>query len=111
MQEVTVMRVAKPIELNVDDDRRLRILSKGKRVEARLQLRARIVLLAAGGTSDKDIAAKLDIDRRVAARWRARYLGVGIDGLVRDAKPWATAHGTSRRQRAGSCSHDFGGDS
>jgi transposase len=86
MQEVTVMRVAKPIELNVDDDRRLRILSKGKRVEARLQLRARIVLLAAGGTSDKDIAAKLDIDRRVAARWRARYLGVGIDGLVRDAK-------------------------
>jgi transposase len=80
------MRVAKPIELNADDDRRLRILSKRRRIEARLQLRARIVLLAAGGTSDKDIAAKLDIDRRVAARWRARYLGVGIDGLVQDAK-------------------------
>jgi transposase len=80
------MRVAKPIELNADDDRRLRILSKRRRIEARLQLRARIVLLAAGGTSDKGIAAKLDIDRRVAARWRARYLGVGIDGLVQDAK-------------------------
>jgi len=50
------MRVAKPIELNADDDRRLRILSKRRRIEARLQLRARIVLLAAGGTSDKDIA-------------------------------------------------------
>ena len=62
------MRVAKPVELNADDDRRLRILSKRKRVEARRQLRARIVLLAATGLSDKDIAGKLDIDRRVAAR-------------------------------------------
>ena len=79
------MRVAKPVELNADDDRRLRILSKRKRVEARLQLRARIVLLAAKGDSDKDIAGKLDIDRRVAARWRARYLAAGVDGLMQDA--------------------------
>ena len=80
------MRVAKPVELNADDDRRLRILSKRKRVEARLQLRARIVLLAADGTSDKDIAVKLDVDRRVAARWRARYLSAGVDGLMQDAR-------------------------
>jgi hypothetical protein len=38
------MRVAKLIELNPDDDRRLRILSKCKRIEARLQLRARIAV-------------------------------------------------------------------
>ena len=37
------MRVAKPVELNADDDRRLRILCKRKRVEARVQMRARIV--------------------------------------------------------------------
>jgi len=83
--EVNAMRVAKPVELNADDDRRLRILSKRKRVEARLQLRARIVLLAANGNSDKDIAGHLDIDRRVAARWRARYLAAGVDGLMQDA--------------------------
>ena len=46
------MRVAKSVELSSDDDRRLRILSKRKRIEARAQLRARIVLLAADGTSD-----------------------------------------------------------
>jgi transposase len=79
------MRVAKPVELDADDDRRLRILSKRKRIEARVQMRARIVLLAGQGMSDKDIAAKLDIDRRVAARWRARFLGSGVDGLLRDA--------------------------
>ena len=90
------MRVAKPVRLNADDDRRLRILSKRKRVEARLQLRARIVLLAADGTSDKDIAGKLDIDRRVAARWRARYLAAGVDGLMQDA----TRPGRPRTARA-----------
>ena len=79
------MRVAKPVQLSADDDRRLRILSKRKRVEARVQMRARIVLLAAAGMSDKDIAGKLDTDRRVAARWRARFLAAGVDGLLQDA--------------------------
>jgi transposase len=85
MLEVIAMRVAKPVLLSVDDDRRLRILSKRKRVEARVQLRARIVLLAAVGAADKDIAEKLGTDRRVAARWRARFLATGVDGLLQDA--------------------------
>jgi len=79
------MRVAKPIQLSSDEDRRLRILSKRKRVEARVQIRSRIVLLAAAGMTDKDIAQKLDIGRRVAARWRARFLAAGVDGLFQDA--------------------------
>lgn len=79
------MRVAKPVLLSADDDRRLRVLSKRKRVEARAQMRARIVLMAAEGLSDKDIAEKLDTDRRVAARWRARFLATGVDGLMQDA--------------------------
>ena len=90
------MRVAKPVLLKADDDRRLRILSKRKRVEARIQQRARIVLLAAAGTSDKDIAEALDTDRRVAARWRARFLSAGIDGLMQDA----TRPGRPRTARA-----------
>jgi len=79
------MRVAKPVQLNADDDRRLRILSNRKRIEARVQMRARIVLLAAAGMSDKDIAQKLLTDRRVAARWRARFLAAGVEGLLQDA--------------------------
>ena len=79
------MRVAHPIQLSSDDDRRLRILSRRKRVESRVQMRSRIVLLAAAGMTDKDIAEKLDTDRRVAARWRARFLATGVDGLMQDA--------------------------
>ena len=90
------MRVAKPVPLRADEGRRLRILSKRKRIEARVQMRARIVLLAGGGMSDKDIALKLDTDRRVAARWRARFLAAGVDGLMQDA----TRPGRPRTARA-----------
>lgn len=79
------MRVAKSVVLGAEDDRQLRVLSKRKRVEARVQLRARIVLLAADGMSDKDIGRKLDTDRRVAARWRARFLAAGVHALLQDA--------------------------
>jgi transposase len=79
------MRVAKPVQLSAEDDRRLRILSKRKRIEARFQMRARIVLFAADGMSDKSIAEKLDLNRRVAARWRERFLTDGVDGLLQDA--------------------------
>lgn len=79
------MRVASPVKLSAEEDRNLRILSKRKRIEARVQMRARIVLMAAEGVSDKDIALKLDTDRRVAARWRARFLAAGVRGLMTDA--------------------------
>ncbi|MFZ1547960.1 MAG: helix-turn-helix domain-containing protein [Candidatus Nitrotoga sp.] len=79
------MRVANPIQLSSDDDRRLQTLSKRKRVEARVQIRNRIVLLAAAGMTDRDIAQKLDVGRRVVARWRARFLAAGVDGMLKDA--------------------------
>jgi transposase len=79
------MRVAEPVKLSADDNRNLRVLSKRKRVEARVQMRARIVLMAAEGMSDKSIARKLDIDRRVASRWRSRFLSAGVQGLLCDA--------------------------
>ncbi len=79
------MRVAKPVELNAEDVRRLRILSKRKRVEARVQLRARIVLKAAEGATHLEIAEALGIDRRVARRWRERFLQAGVEGLLEDA--------------------------
>ena len=66
------MRVAKPVLLSPEDDRCLRDLSKRKRVEG--CARARIVLLAAQGLPDRDIADKLDVERRVPARWRPRFL-------------------------------------
>jgi transposase len=54
--------------------------------------RARIVLLAAAGLQDKQIAAKLGIMPEKAARWRNRFLDGGLEALEKDApRPGRTA--------------------
>jgi len=79
------MRVAKTIELNEDSERELRMLAKSRRVEARLQQRARLILLAAEGWQNKDIAVDVGLDRRQVALWRQRFVDGGIDALRKDA--------------------------
>lgn len=79
------MRVAKTIELDANTDRELRILAQRERIEVRLQQRASIVLLAAKGMQNKEIAVEVGLDRRQVAMWRARFLEGGIDALRKDA--------------------------
>ena len=79
------MRVAAKIELNLQDEHALRVLSKRKRVEVRVQQRARIILLAAKDKQNKEIAAEVKLDRRQVALWRERFLEGGMDALRHDA--------------------------
>ena len=79
------MRVAKTIGLDETTERELRVLAKRRTVEARLQQRAHVVLLAAAGWENKDIAVEAGPDRRQVALWRERFLAGGIDALRRDA--------------------------
>ena len=79
------MRVAEKIELDAQADRELRILSKRRRVEARVQQRASVILLAAKGWQNKDIALEVGLDRRQVALWRRRFLGGGVEALLHDA--------------------------
>ena len=44
-------------------------------------VRARIVLLAAEGTSNKEIAARLDTTPQTACKWRKRFYEEGLGGL------------------------------
>ena len=68
------MRVAETIELDAATERELRSLSKRRRIEARLQQRARVILLAAEGWQNKDIAIEVALDRRQVALWRRRFV-------------------------------------
>lgn len=79
------MRVAKPIELDSQTEQELRALALGKRVEVRLQQRARIVMLAAKGLQNKDIAVEVGLDRRQVSLWRERFIEGGIAALRKDA--------------------------
>ncbi|WP_242947884.1 helix-turn-helix domain-containing protein, partial [Acidithiobacillus albertensis] len=50
----------------------------------RLSLRARMILLAAEGLQNKEIAERLGVDRLQVARWRKRYLEHRLSGIERD---------------------------
>lgn len=79
------MRVAAEIVLTGEQRSELDRFARGRRTAARLGLRARIVLLAADGHTDLEIAQRLGVVPRTAARWRARFLKEGVAGLERDA--------------------------
>ncbi len=79
------MRVAKTIEIDEHTERELRALAKRRRVEVRLQQRARVILLAAESWQNKEIAIEVGLDRRQVALWRERFLDGGIDALRKDA--------------------------
>src|SRR5579885_2207678 len=83
--EVGAMRVAPKIELNAAAEMELQALARRRRVEARVQQRAKVVLLAAQGWQNKDIAAEVDLDRRQVALWRQRFLDGGVAALMHDA--------------------------
>ena len=78
-------RVAETITLDAETEGELRRLARGRRVEARVQQRARIILLAAQGLQNIDIADEVGLDRRQVALWRSRFLQGGVDALLRDA--------------------------
>jgi len=79
------MRVAEKVELDASTGRELRILAKRRRVQARVQQRARVILLAAEGWRNKDIAVQVELDRRQVALWRRRFIEGGIQALLQDA--------------------------
>ena len=79
------MRIAPPIQLSEEDRSQLQALARARSLSARAVERAQIVLLAAMGKQDLEIAEELSVTPRTAARWRVRYLKAGIDGLKKDA--------------------------
>ena len=79
------MRVARPVVLNSEQLKQLEQWSRARSLPARLVERSRIVLLAAEGKLDIEIAAQLSISSPKAARWRNRFLAGGLEGLKKDA--------------------------
>ncbi len=79
------MRVAVSISLGEQDRELLRRWSRGRSTPARLVMRAKIVLRAAQGQQNKQIAAGLDITEQTASRWRRRFAAAGLAGIKKDA--------------------------
>ncbi|MDO8312726.1 MAG: IS630 family transposase [Sideroxyarcus sp.] len=78
------MRVAPKIMLTDEDHAELKKRVRSGLSSVRLAQRARIVLLAADGMQNKDIAKQLGVGRVQVSRWRERYAQSGLAGIERD---------------------------
>jgi transposase len=75
------MSVAAPLVLRDGDRSRLEALTRSSSIRAGLAGRARIVLLAAEGLSNAEIARRTGTSRPTVVDWRARYDAGGIGAL------------------------------
>ena len=70
-----------PIELSADERRELEARARKYTSPYRDVIRAKIVLLAAQGLSNDQIAARLDMPRQIVSKWRKRFYENGFPGL------------------------------
>ncbi len=79
------MRIAKAILLTSEERVTLAKWARGRSTPTRLVLRSQIVLAAADGRENRDIAAELGCTRRTVGTWRNRFADDRLAGIERDA--------------------------
>lgn len=78
------MRTASVIELTDEQRQQLQRWARSNTVSVRLARRARMVLLAAQGMDNRQIARELDVGRIQVGRWRERFARDGLAGIEAD---------------------------
>ncbi|NQT17924.1 MAG: IS630 family transposase [Planctomycetes bacterium] len=78
------MRVAQEVRLTGKERITLQRWAQGRRVTVRQQERARMILRAADGSSNKEIAVALGVKALTAGRWRSRFAELRLAGIEKD---------------------------
>src|SRR5450432_3993999 len=79
------MKSARSITLTTEERRTLLRWSRGRSTPARQVLRAQIVLLAAEGRMNQEIAEQLRTAKKTVSSWRTRFADRRLAGIERDA--------------------------
>ncbi len=79
--------VAVGIELTDDERARLESWARRRSSAQALALRSRIVLLAAEGLKNTEIARRLGIDHATARKWRTRFAERRLEGVLDEPRP------------------------
>jgi len=72
---------AQPLSLRPGDRELLESWTRSSSIRAGLAQRARMVLLAADGASNTEIAERVGVSRPTVIGWRDRYASSGVRGL------------------------------
>ena len=82
-------RPKQPLTLAATDKEKLELLSRRPKTAQRVAIRSKIILRAAEGLTNQEIAAKLGVTGATVGKWRERYRIQGMDGLSDDPRPGA----------------------
>jgi transposase len=69
------------LELTAEQRRKLEARARRYTLPYRDVVRAKIVLMAADGLDNDEIAARLDTSRVIVSKWRKRFFLQGLPGL------------------------------
>jgi transposase len=78
-----------PLALTDDERAKLEAWARRPKTAQRLALRSRIVLAAAAGRSNTEIAAELRVTMPTVGKWRRRFLEDRLQGLADEPRPGA----------------------
>jgi transposase len=72
-----------PYRLTLSYEQRVELEARARRytLPYRDVVRAKIVLMAAAGLDNDEIAARLDTRREIVSKWRKRFFEQGLPGL------------------------------
>lgn len=72
-----------PFVISLTDSERARLEAIARRYTSpyRDVIRAKVILLAAEGWSNDQIARRLDMPRQIVSKWRKRFFAEGMAGL------------------------------
>ncbi|MFO8058579.1 MAG: IS630 family transposase [bacterium] len=80
-------RPTEPIVLTQEERQQIESLANSRAMPHGLVRRAKIVLMAAEGESNKVIAEKLGLSASSVGKWRKRFLEQGLEGLHDELRP------------------------
>jgi transposase len=75
------------VVLSADERELLEGWARRRKTANALAMRSRIVLAAAGGESNAQIAARLGVHRNTVSTWRRRFVEFRVDGLLDEPRP------------------------
>ena len=84
-------KVASPVVLSDTERAQLERWVRAQFTPQQVALRSRILLMAAGGKQDLEIASELEVNRHTAALWRKRFEAQRLDGI------WEVQSGRGRK--------------
>ena len=84
---MSIGRPLSPLTVSAEQREQLQSWSRRAKTAQALALRSRIVLLAADGLANKEIARRQGCSQPTAGKWRQRFLDFGVDGLLDEPRP------------------------